>query len=136
MTKIAALLTCFNRKSITLKALTSLYASAAAAHVDLSVFLVDDASTDGTSEAIKSGFPGVHVIRGSGNLFWNGGMRLAWQNAAGARPDFFLWLNDDLELFPESLGRLIQCYEDNRDRFGGRLIIVGKVASPTTGQIT
>lgn len=41
------------------------------------VFLVDDESTDGTSEAIKSEFPEVSIIKGDGSLFWNRGMYTA-----------------------------------------------------------
>lgn len=63
--KIAVLLTCFNRKNKTLACLKSLFGIIPNCHV----YLVDDKSTDGTSEAIKQNFPQVKIIKGDGNLF-------------------------------------------------------------------
>ena len=65
--KIAALLTCFNRKDKTITCLNSVLNIIPTCHV----YLVDDASTDGTSEAIKQNFPQVNIIQGNGNLFWS-----------------------------------------------------------------
>ena len=48
-------------------------------NVTLKVFLVDDGSTDGTSQAIKEKFPQVNII--NGNLYWSRGMHIAWEKA-------------------------------------------------------
>jgi GT2 family glycosyltransferase len=64
------------------------------------VFLVDDGSIDGTSSAIMNQFPEVNIIQGTGNLYWNRGMHLAWDTAATNKDfDYYLWLNDDTFLF-------------------------------------
>jgi GT2 family glycosyltransferase len=55
-------------------------------------------------------------------------MRLAWVHAIKKRTDFFLWLNDDLVIFPGSLDWLIETYEKSSSE-DGRLIVVGKVIS-------
>ena len=69
--------------------------------IDLNVYLVDDGSTDGTSEAVKKNFPQVNIIKGDGTLFWNGGMRVAFSKAMESEHDYYLWLNDDTILnFP------------------------------------
>lgn len=79
----------------------------------LEVFLVDDGSTDGTGEAVEKEFPEVNVIKGTGNLFWNQGMRLAWKTAAKIKEyDFYLWLNDDTLLDKEALIKFFKVYED------------------------
>jgi GT2 family glycosyltransferase len=39
--------------------------------------VLDDASSDGTSDAIAVQFPDVTVLHGDGELCWNGGMRRA-----------------------------------------------------------
>ena len=71
-------------------------------NLEIDVFLVDDGSTDGTYEAIKSMFSDVNLIKGSGNLFWAGGMRLAWETALKNHDfNYFLLLNDDVILFPD-----------------------------------
>lgn len=70
----------------------------------IEVFLVDDGSTDGTSEAIQTQFSEVNIIHGDGNLYWNRGMYLAWKTAAAASDfDYYLWLNDDTFLFNNSI---------------------------------
>ncbi len=107
--KIAAILTVFNRRHKTVSCLQHLlkasddYNRSADDHIDLSVFITDDGCTDGTSEAVKSEFPtaDIHIIEGTGSLFWAGGMRLAWQTAidCGISWDYFLLLNDDTNVF-------------------------------------
>ncbi|MFT3752805.1 MAG: glycosyltransferase family 2 protein [Paludibacter sp.] len=102
MEKIAILLTCYNRKDKTINCLRSLYKALEPHHgeMEFDVFLVDDGCTDGTSEAVAKDFPQVNIIQGSGELFWSGGMRLAWQTAinSGVGFDFYLLLNDDVIL--------------------------------------
>src|ERR1044072_5261743 len=105
MKKIAVLLTCFNRKEKTLTCLDALKKAIGALSFDVSVaiYLVDDGSTDGTAASVLSRFPEVNLIHGSGNLFWAGGMRLAWETALKAEMDYFLLLNDDTYLYESSL---------------------------------
>jgi GT2 family glycosyltransferase len=68
------------------------------------VFLVDDGSNDGTSRAVMSQFPAVKIIQGTGDLFWNRGMHLAWKTASDHKDfDYYLWLNDDTILFENAL---------------------------------
>ncbi len=132
---VAVLLTCHNRCATTVEALGALR-GAAGDHITLHTTLVDDGSTDGTAEAVEREFPEVHRIRGSGDLYWNGGMRLAWQSAIKFNPDFFLWLNDDLSLEPQSIDRLLELWRVRSGAVGKRLIVIGKTISPTTGETT
>ncbi len=114
--RIAALLTCFNRREKTLQCLRTLAAQDLPAGVSLEVFLVDDGSKDGTAEAVPAEFPRVTVIRGDGSLYWCGGMRMAWKVAAESDPDFYLLANDDTLLDKGALGSLldITCTPDDR----------------------
>lgn len=105
--KIAVLLTTFNRRQKTLSCLASLYAQEFNQPVSLEVFLTDDASSDGTAEAVKFHYPSVHVFNGTGQFFWAGGMRYTWKKALVHRPDFYLLLNDDTELEPNALQVLV-----------------------------
>ena len=107
MQDIAVLLTCFNRKEKTINCLNQLYKLKS----DLDVYLVDDGSTDGTSEAILREFPQVNLIKGSGNLFWNKGMRLAWEHAAKNDYEYYLWLNDDVVIYENCFDELFSCLE-------------------------
>ncbi|MDP4269943.1 MAG: glycosyltransferase family 2 protein [Bacteroidota bacterium] len=105
--KIAAILTCYNRKEKTLECLHSLFTILPSCEV----YLVDDASTDGTLEAVSGLFPSVNIIKGDGTLFWSRGMFTAWQAARKQDYDYYLWLNDDIQLYPYCIEELLECCE-------------------------
>lgn len=110
--KIAVLLTCHNRKDKTLNCLNFLFKADLPSNYNLEAFLVDDGSTDGTGEAVSLEFPLVNVIKGTGNLFWNQGMRLAWKTTEKIKSyDFYLWLNDDTILDKDGLERILDAYD-------------------------
>lgn len=112
MMKIAVLLTVFNRREVTLRGLKSLYKAIdyLGEGYQFDIYMTDDGCTDGTSDAVKKELPDVKIIHEKGNLFWNGGMRKAWQVAidSGIYYDFYLWYNDDVCLFKSALWNIIQ----------------------------
>ena len=110
--RIAILLTCFNRKDKTYVCLTSLYNSISK-NCLFDIYLVDDGSTDGTATMIAEHFPEVRLIKGSGSLYWAGGMRLAWQSAikSGDVYDGYLLINDDVEFCDGFMSLLIVTHE-------------------------
>lgn len=145
---LATLLTCHNRKPKTLACLRSLQGI-----IDTDIYLVDDASTDGTADAVRAFFPQVRVITGDGNLFWSRGMYTAWREAVKGDYDYYLWLNDDVELYPFFFRELMECMQygkkhcvvsgliENAERtqilYGGcdahkRLVQPNKVPQPIT----
>ena len=118
----AALLTCHNRKEKTLACLKSLYRIMP----EVDVYLADDGCTDGTAEAVKTIFPKVHVIQGDGTLYWNRGMLAAWKEAVKGDYDEYLWLNDDVELYPEFYTELRACCPDGDCIVSGLIEDFGK----------
>ena len=103
--RIAAILTCFNRKQKTLACLESIFFNAP----DIDVFLTNDGCTDGTPDEVRKRFPAVHIIEGTGDLFWARGMNAAWNEAIKYDYDYYLWLNDDIELYTFFLKELLEC---------------------------
>src|SRR6266511_1183816 len=75
--RVAAVMAAYNRRELTLACLRSLRAQPAPG-VTLDAFVLDDASTDGTGQAIAAEFPEAALLRGTGRLYWNGGMRTAF----------------------------------------------------------
>jgi len=74
----------------------------------MDVYLLDDNSPDGTASYVEANFPSVHLERGSGSLFWAGGMRTLWKRVLAKDDyDFFLLLNDDVVLQPGAIRRLL-----------------------------
>lgn len=123
--RLAVLITCHNRREITLACLKALFANHLPRRLSLSVILVDDGSTDGTELVVSECFPVVEIIKGDGTLFWNGGMRRAFARSLRIGFNGYLWLNDDTSLYPTAIESLLSTLKDIR-RDGERSgIIVG-----------
>lgn len=133
---LAVLLSCFNRREKTLACLEALLGQNLPSGCGLEVFLTDDASTDGTAEAVRNRFPAVRVLAGTGSHYWNGGMRLAFEEALQVDYDYYLWLNDDTLLAPGALAALLQTHAEVRKKGGADAIIVGTTRSPQDGSPT
>lgn len=135
-TSIATILTCFNRKQKTLACLEALFNQELPANVEISTYLVDDASTDGTSEAVHQTYPQVKIFQGDGNLFWNGGMRFAFTEAMKDDPDYYLWLNDDTIMYPEAVKILLTTSNQLVQQGETKAIVSGSTCDPQTGKST
>ena len=135
-TRIAVLMTSYNRRKATLSCLAAVREQASIENIIVQVFLVDDASTDETADAVRIAFPGVHLLQGSGNLYWCGAMRVAWAEAMKNDYDYYLWLNDDTRIYENALRTMLDtaqtiCKADGRD-----VIVVGSIRDPDTGEQT
>lgn len=106
---IIALTTFHNRVNKTLKALEDLHAQVLPPNTSISVTVVDDGSSDGTSDEIRKNFPLVEIISGNGNLFWAGGMCYGWEKSIKYKKhyDYLLLFNDDIQLQENALEDLI-----------------------------
>lgn len=133
---VAVLMTCFNRRSETVKCLDALFQNHIPTGLKLTVFLVDDGSSDGTSEEVATKFPEVQLIQGTGKLYWGGGMRLAFSVALVEDFDFYVWLNDDTFLFRDSIERVFSVYEQVSSKTTGDSIIVGTTCDQITSEPT
>jgi glycosyltransferase involved in cell wall biosynthesis/GT2 family glycosyltransferase len=132
---IAVLLTCHNRRQHTLACLAGIHRNTVDG-VTVDIHLVDDGSSDGTAEAVARAYPDVEITLGSGELFWGGGMRLAFIRAVQTRPDYLLWLNDDVVLDDDALERLLAtdaalCAERQPPS-----LVVGATRDPQSGDTT
>ncbi len=129
---VAAVLTCHNRREKTVACLRALADQKLPDGVRIDVFLMDDGSSDGTSEAVRDVWPGVHLLQGDGSLFWCGGMRAAWRVAREADPDFYLLLNDDTHLFSTAVAELMEISPSPESAN----VAVGAICDPLTGEWT
>lgn len=132
MIRIGAVIACHNRRDATLACLECLRVQSLPSGATISVFVTDDASTDGTAEAIRRLYPQTHLLAGNGRLFWNGGMRKAFEAALSRDLDYYLWLNDDTHLYPDAIHVLLGTCR----AVGDEAIIVGSTLDPGTGQLT
>lgn len=112
-----------NRRDITLQCLRSL-ARIDRTNLEIHTIVVDDGSTDGTSDAIEDEFPDVEIIKGDGTLFYVGGTNRGITAALGREPDYVLTINDDAVFHEQFLQRLVKTAEANsRSVVGGLLLL-------------
>jgi len=115
-----------NRRQLTLACLSHL---AAIGELQThSVLVVDDGSTDGTSTAIRTRFPTVQVLSGSGDLWWTGAIALGMTQAFSDGATAVCWLNDDCHPELNTLGKLALYAADHP-----RTIVVPTASDATTG---
>lgn len=133
--RIAAVLASYNRRPLTLECLGALEAQKPAG-ADLDVYVFDDASTDGTADAIREQFPHVTLLHGDGEQYWNGGMRQAFGAAIARDYDYYLWMNDDTALDDGALQRLLDVDAWLREHGEPAAIVVGTTRDPDSGEPT
>jgi GT2 family glycosyltransferase len=133
--RIAAVMAVHNRRDLTLACLDSLSAQELLGGT-LDVFVLDDASTDDTAAAIVERHPEVRLLRGDGQLYWNGGMRRAFSQAMAGDYDHYLWMNDDTKLDDGALALLLTTQRELRERARGPVIVAGTTRHPDTGEVT
>ncbi len=110
MTSVLVLVTCFNRKDKTEACIRSMVNGNP--NCRFSFVVVDDNSTDGTVEMLErlGGEVNIAVVRGTGGLFYSGGMRLAMQYAKQNSVDqaeYVLLVNDDVAWAQGCMEKLI-----------------------------
>ncbi|MCM0592911.1 MAG: glycosyltransferase family 2 protein [Gloeotrichia echinulata DEX184] len=130
--QLAVIMTCYNRRDTTLACLRALYQQTK----PFDVYLTDDGSSDGTSEVIKGVYPQVKILKGNGNLFWVGGMRLAFAEAMQRGYEYYLWLNDDTLIESDVIERLLAIHQDLSEHDHSNSIVVGSTKDPNTEKPT
>lgn len=127
-TSLIAILTSHNRRAQTLACLRSFFAQQVDG-VALHAVLVDDGSSDGTADAVAAEFADCTVLHGGGTLYWARGMAMAEAQALRAKPDYVLWLNDDVVLSPTAVSTLIGIATAATER----LVVSGALVDPVSG---
>lgn len=148
MRNIAVLVTCHNRKAKTLSCFSTLFAALdkyngcrdASEQIRIVTYLTDDGCTDGTADAVRQliDYQEYNVIQGDGNLFWNGGMRAAWNEALKRHEewDFYLLINDDTDIMENAFEELLKTHDYCIEKYGRDGMYSGITCSKTDDTVS
>jgi len=109
--KVAVVVVSHDTKDLLLECLVSIFASATG---DTEVVVVDNASRDGSYDAVCAAYPEVKAIRNETNRGFGAACNQAINST---RSPFVLLLNSDAQLTPEAFRALSDCMRAN-DRCG------------------
>ena len=106
--KILAIIVTFNGMRWVDRCLGSLRSSSLA----LDAFVLDNGSTDGTPDYIRTHFPEVHLVESAENLGFARGNNAGLRYALEQGYDFVYLLNQDAWILPDTLGKLVRAAEE------------------------
>ena len=113
--KIAILLPVYNHLDYTIQSLMKLNEVKNIYNKEISIVVIDDGSTDGTYEIVKSKFENVDILKGDGNLWWSGAINLGAKYAIETlKSDYLILWNNDITYDINYFHKLIK-YLNNSD---------------------
>ncbi len=112
MRDLTLLIVNWNVRNLLHACLTSVYADLDSSGLDGHVWVVDNASCDGSPDMVRADFPQTRLVASQENLGFAGGNNLALrQMDATGPPRYTLLLNPDTELRPGALRTLVNFTE-------------------------
>jgi N-acetylglucosaminyl-diphospho-decaprenol L-rhamnosyltransferase len=145
---LAVVIVSYNVRELLAACLSSLFADLVAAGLETKVWVVDNASADGSADMVRRQFPRVELIAGERNVGFAAGNNLALKAMGFGRgdallPRHVLLLNPDAELRPGALSAMVGFLDGNEQAgaCGAALIYPdgsfqhGAFAFPTLWQI-
>lgn len=98
----------FNRLSLTKACIKSLKKQKNCETIN--IIIVDDGSTDGTTVYFKKFFPEIKIIKGTGELYWGGSIKVGidYVIKIAKKNDWLLIVNNDVSLCFNTVSELIK----------------------------
>lgn len=117
--RLSVLVISYRTRELTLECLRSLYRETPG--LDFETIVLDNASDDGSADAVEAEFPQVRLVRSTENLGFAGGNNEA---ARLARGEYLLLLNPDTRVLDQAVLRLLRFAEERPDAgiWGGRTV--------------
>jgi GT2 family glycosyltransferase len=113
---VAILIPVYNGLSYTKQCIRDIESSVAEIPRARSFFetvVIDDGSTDGTSEFIRNHHPGIHLLQGDGNLWWSGSINKGVEYALNTlRSMYILFWNNDISPGPDFFKAVLEAIKE------------------------
>lgn len=99
----------YNTRDLTAGCLASVYQELETTDLCGKVWVVDNASTDGSAEMIEKRFPQAELVANPENVGFAGAtnVAMAQMKASGETPQYVLLLNPDTQVKPQALSRMV-----------------------------
>jgi GT2 family glycosyltransferase len=114
-----------NNREIALQCLRSVYETADS--LELEVFVVNNACTDGSSQAIQQAFPQVKIIENERMLGFSTNNNLALAQASGR---YWMLLNDDTIVQPGAFQAMVEFMDQNPQAGGVGAALLNRDSNP------
>lgn len=114
MLDVAIIIVSWNVRDYLADCLRSVYNDLSRSELSGEIWVVDNASTDGTQELLESLFSTTHLIRNNHNPGFGAANNQAMRHILehyDQPPRYFFLLNPDTLVRPGAMGRLVQCLE-------------------------
>jgi N-acetylglucosaminyl-diphospho-decaprenol L-rhamnosyltransferase len=115
-------------RELTLRCVESILAAGRAGEAEVVCTVVDNGSSDGTSQLLAERLPQARLIRNQQNVGYGAACN---QGLAGGRGDIVLILNSDIYARPAAIGRLTGYLH----RSGGHVAAGGRLVDPGTESV-
>ena len=109
--RIAVIIPTYNRIKYLKVLLRQLLNQNIQSKIILMIIVVVDESTDRTNNILKTEFPEIYIVKGTGNWWYTKSMNEGFKYAENLKPDFVLTLNDDVEIQHNYISNLILAYQ-------------------------
>lgn len=121
---IYVLIPVFNRLKLTQSCIESINNNEI--DTDLKIIIVDDGSSDGTTEWFQTNYPKITILQGTGSLYWGGSIHYGVEYILkNCNPnDYVLLVNNDVLLADNAISELVNfCEQENRNALIGSISI-------------
>jgi GT2 family glycosyltransferase len=117
--RLSIIISSYNAREVLANCLESIYQNPL--HQSYEIIVVDDASTDGTSDMVRSRFPRVRLLCNEVNRHYTASNNRAIDEARG---QYICLLNNDTIVLPEAFDRMLAFLRENPDAgaVGSRLL--------------
>jgi len=93
------------------------------------IVLIDDGSTDGTSDWVRQNYPEVILLSGDGNLWWSGAVNIGASHSMNSlHADYIILWNNDIDIDDEYFPTLQKIVAETEESvvIGSKIYVAGQ----------